>query len=162
MAEPLRVAERQDLTLATIMTRRGIDPAAIGDALGIGTAGGPAWSSGGGMELIGTGPGHWLAIGGTADLAERLSGIASVSDQSGAYVVLRFSGSGARTLLQRGVAIDLDPSVFAPGSAATTLIAHIGVILWQVDAAPTFDVAIFRSYATSFRQWLSLTSASLP
>jgi methylglutamate dehydrogenase subunit D len=41
------------------------------------------------------------------------------------------------------------------------VIAHIGVILWQLDDAPTFEVATFRSYAFSFRRWLDATAAAL-
>ena len=91
----------------------------------------------------------------------RLSGLASLSDQSSAYAVFRLSGLGARTLLQRGVSIDLDPAAFSPGSAATSVISHIGVIFWQLDNAPTYEVAVFRSLARSFRHWLDSVAATL-
>ena len=94
-------------------------------------------------------------------LAEPLTGLASVSDQSSAYVVQRLSGSGARTLLQRGLAIDLNHETFRAGSVASTAIAHIGVNLWQVDDQPTYDVAIARSYAGSFRHWFDQATAAL-
>jgi methylglutamate dehydrogenase subunit D len=55
----------------------------------------------------------------------------------------------------------LHPTVFRPDSVATTVIAHIGVIFWQLDDAPTFEVATFRSYAFSFRRWLDATAAAL-
>ena len=140
MAEPFTVTERTGLTLASVMARKGADHAAI-----IASAGFP---------MIPTGPGTWLAVAEQSqdDLPARLAGLASVSDQSGGYVVLRFAGPAARALLQKGVAIDLDPSAFGPGSAAVTVIAHIGVILWRADDG--YDVAIFRSFAGSFRHWI--------
>jgi methylglutamate dehydrogenase subunit D len=166
VAEPLLIHVRDGLGLATVMARKGRDAAAVGAALRLAAPESPAYARGEGVGLVGTGPGMWLAIGEGAEsdwaesLAERLQGIASVSDQSGAYIVFRLAGPGARALLQQGIAIDLDPAVFGPGAAATSVIAHIGVILWSVDAE-TFDVAIFRSYAASFRHWIEATAAPL-
>lgn len=167
MAETLEITERTDLALATIMARKGVDAAAIGAQLGLTPLDGPRAVRVGAMTLVGTGPGAWLAIAedgpaGCAEwLRERLAGLASISEQSAGYQVLRMRGSGARTLLQRGAFIDLDPTAFGPAAAATTVIAHIGVILWAVDDAPTFDVALFRSFAGSFRDWIAAASAGL-
>ena len=94
-------------------------------------------------------------------MQERLPGLAPVSDQSSSYVVTRLSGPDARRLLRRGLSIDLHPDAFVPGSAATSVIAHIGVIVWQVDDAPTYDLAVFRSLHASLRHWIEITAASL-
>jgi len=154
------LTERLGLGLATVMARKGVDPTAIGAVIGLDPPAGPGRASQGDLTLIGVGPGVWLALSEvpTSDwpeaLERRLEGLCAVSDQSGAYVVFRFEGPRARALLQRGAAIDLHPDVFTPGSAATTVIAHIGVILWRIDATSAFDVAVFRSYASSFRHWI--------
>ncbi len=165
MAEPFTITEHTNLALATIMARKGVDPAAIEAALAD-------------TQLIPTGPGTWLAVSycdpppypgegrgpvPTPDLdpglrRDTLKDLASVSDQSGGYIVYRFSGPAARTLLQRGAFIDLHPSVFGPGSSAVTVIAHIGVILWQADDDTSFDVALFRSFAGSFRHWVEASA----
>jgi sarcosine oxidase gamma subunit len=34
------------------------------------------------------------------------------------------------------------------------MVAHINVHLWQSDAAPTYDFAVFRSFTASFCEWL--------
>jgi methylglutamate dehydrogenase subunit D len=170
VADPLALARhhRDGLAIAAIMARKGIDAAAIGAALDLTLSDGPMLSRGSDMMLVGTGPGCWLAIAEgaapdfAATLATRLSGLASISDQSSGYSVKRIAGDGARRLLQRGAAIDLHPSVFAAGSVATTVIAHIGVILWQVDDAPTYDIATFRSFAGSFDHWLEQATDALP
>jgi len=153
--------------IATIMGRKGIDPEAIGFVIGVSPPKGPMRVEGDRLVLIGTGPDTWLALietpepGWSSKLADKLVGLASVSDQSGSYVLLRIAGDDARRVLQRGAFIDLHPSVFRRASVATTLIAHIGVIFWQLDDAPTFEVATFRSYAFSFRKWLDATAATL-
>ena len=49
------------------------------------------------------------------DLAERLKGLASISDQSGGRTVIRISGPRARDVLAKGLPIDLDPRGFPLG-----------------------------------------------
>ncbi len=167
MADALTVTRHDGLGLAAVMARKAGTPAAIGAALGFAPPAGPHWTSGGGLTLLGTGPGSWLALADDASpdwadqLRDRLGPLASVSDQSSGYLVFRLSGAAARTMLQRGAAIDFHPSSFAPGRVATTVIAHIGVIIRQVDDTPSYDIALFRSYAASFRHWVDATLAAL-
>ena len=155
------ISERHGLGLATIMARNNVGASAIGNALGLGMVEGPVLTGDDGLRLAGTGPDMWLAMRNdppadwAASLAAKLNGIASVSDQSGGYAIFQFRGSDARELLQRGAFIDLHPSAFGSRSVATTVIAHIGVILWQCDDDPTFEVAVFRSFAASFRDWIA-------
>ncbi|MBY0305514.1 MAG: sarcosine oxidase subunit gamma [Sphingomonas sp.] len=168
MAERVTVTERTGLGIATVMQRQGASAPALSATIGCPLPEGPRRTTMGPLSMIGTGPGSWLAMmdDAPADWAEtlqpRLAGLASVSDQSGGYLVHRFAGAGASGLLQRGVAIDLHPAAFPTGSVAATVIAHIGVILWRVDYDPSFDVAIFRSYADSFRHWIGATQSGLP
>lgn len=167
MADRVVIEQRSGFGLATVMARKGVAPAAIGAALGVDLRDGPYCSTGAGIVLLGTGPGSWLAYADVAPadwaagLRERLSALASVSDQSGGYAIFRLSGLGARTVLQRGAAIDFRPAAFAVGAVATTMIAHIGVVIRQVDEAPTYDILLFRSFAGSFRHWLDMTIGGL-
>lgn len=167
MPDSLTVEPRDRLGIASVMARKGIEAVAIGAKLDIAMPDRPRAIITGGRTIVGTGPGTWLVIeedatpGFAETLQQVLAGLAGVSDQSSGYAVLRFSGPGARTLLRRGAAIDFHPEAFAPGSAATTVIAHTGVILWQVDDRPSYDVATFRSYAYSFRHWVDETAAAL-
>lgn len=169
MADPLALSRhgREGLAIAAVMARKEVGAEAIGAALNLTLADGPVLSRGPDMVLIGTGPGCWLAIADVAApdfaaaLAARLTGLASITDQSSGYTITRIAGEAARHLLQRGVSIDLHPTAFSAGSAATTVIAHIGVILWQVDDAPTYDIATFRSFAGSFNHWLDRATMAL-
>ncbi len=167
MAKPVVVEERIGFGLATVMARKGVEPAAIGAALRVDLRDGPTCSTCDGIVLLGTGPGSWLAHSDAAPaewaagLRDRLGPLASVSDQSGGYAIFRLSGRDARTVLQRGASIDFHPAAFGPGAVATTVIAHIGVVIRQVDDAPTYDILLFRSFAGSFRHWLDTTIEGL-
>ena len=118
------------------------------------------------VSFVGYGPGQWLAVSESlanealaGDLAQRLGDLASISDQSGGRTVLRLSGPRARDVLAKGLPIDLHPRAFGPGSAATSTISLMGVQLWQVDDAPTYDIALFRSLSASFWRWLTASAA---
>lgn len=167
MLDHVTVEPRTRLGIASVMGRKGVDAAAIGAQIGLALPTGPRAIGQGKRTAIGTGPGAWLLVEEEANsdfavaLQEGLVGLASVSDQSSGYCVMRLVGGSARRLLQRGASIDFHPDSFGPGAAAATVIAHIGAIIWQVDDRPAYDIAIFRSYVESFNYWLSETSAAL-
>ncbi len=167
MADNLFFERLEGFGLTTVMARKNITAASLATALGIMPPAGPTCSKAGDMTFIGTGPDSWLAFREngtnrwTEELRTKLDGLASVSDQSSGYVVYRLTGKQARPLLQRGAFIDFHPDVFLSGSVASTVIAHINVILWQVDDRPTYHIALFRSFAASFEHWLYETAQSL-
>lgn len=115
--------------------------------------------------LVWSGPGQWLLVTKDRalirDISRDLEGIAAVSDQSDARAVLRLTGPRIRNALAKGCLIDLHPRRFGPGDTAQTAIAHIGVQIWQIDDAPIYDIAVFRSMAASFWTWLTEASAEL-
>jgi len=165
----LRIAERTNFGLATLAVRRGHGAAlrsAVETAYGIALPTGSTVAEGSTLAIIGTGPGQWLAVSGALvggaladDLERQLAGLASVVDQSDGRAVIRISGAAARDVLAKGLPIDLHPSVFGPGSAATSIIALMGVTLWQTNDVPTYDIAVFRSLAGSFFGWLTSSAA---
>ena len=79
-------------------------------------------------------------------------------DQSSAYSLLQITGADARRLLQKGVPVDL--SALAPGAVVVSVIAHVGVIVHQIGPE-SFHLAIFRSFAGGFRDWLDASIAAL-
>src|SRR6185312_3255620 len=125
----------------------------------------------GSIAFAGTGPGAWLASreNGHETFAAFLSGIigdlAAVADQSDGYGVLRLSGARVTAILSKLVPLDLDARAFKPGHVATTVAAHVGVVLWRLDSSdcplPCFEVAVRRSVTGSFWDAL-LTSAMSP
>ena len=140
--------------LASVIARRG----RIADATAIAALGAN------GIAFLSSGPGHWLALSeshATEALATIFGDTASVCDQTGSRVRFEVAGARSRELLGKGVGVDLHPTRFAVGQVAVTSIAHMGAMLWRVDAAPTFHLLVPRSYAESFRSWLRTAAASL-
>jgi len=161
----LHIEEHRDIGLATVMALVGQYDALserARAAFGVVPPDGSSRAAHDGVAFIGTGPGTWLAASENpsgdfaAELARTFDGVATVSDQSSGYAVLRIGGARARSVLQSGVPLDLHPQAFAHDACAVTIIAHIGVILWQIDGE-TFEIAFFRSMADSFAHWLGVT-----
>jgi methylglutamate dehydrogenase subunit D len=123
-----------------------------------------------GLSFIWAGPGRWLAamdLGRSRQpaamleptLRDALSGLASVTSQTDGRCVFRLSGPNARDVLAKGIPIDIDPRAFRPGDTALTLVGHIAVHFWQIDLSPAFELAVPRSFAASFCEWLFAASA---
>ncbi len=87
-------------------------------------------------------------------LREVIGDLASISDQSDAYAILRLAGTQLRDTLAKIVAIDLHPRAFGPGAVASTMASQIGATLWRLeddaDGSPVFEIAVPRSLAQSF------------
>ena len=165
----LAVCERTDLALASVIARRGAEralAAKVAEAFGLALPMIPRRSEAAGIAFVWAGPGHWLATAEgepghrfEARLRTALVGLASVSDQSDGRATLHIAGPCARETLAKSLPVDLDPSVMQPGGALVSVIAHIGVHLWQLDALPTYECAVSRSYAHSFWHWLEASAA---
>ena len=168
MVDTLTVQELEGFGLAAVMARRGADRDRLAKSLGVTQLPDRArFAKGEQIRLLGTGPGTWLALAETAPpdwaggVMTSLAGQASVSDQSAAYRLFRLRGGGAQTMLQRGLYVDLEPTVFPPGSVAVAGLARMGVVLWR-PAPDIFDLAVFRSYAASLTAWMEAVAADLP
>ncbi len=165
----LVIDERTDLALATVMARRGKEQElirAVATIYGLDLPGGPRVASNAGVSFAGIGVHQWLAAaespaeaGFISRLREQLARLASVADQSDGRVVLRLSGDRIREVLAKGVPVDLHPRNFRTGDVASTLVAHIGVQIQQLDDRPTFQLMAFRSLAGSLGSWLTKSAA---
>jgi heterotetrameric sarcosine oxidase gamma subunit len=116
------------------------------------------------LTLLGTGPRTWLAMRRRGkplapELARELEETAAVTDQSDSYAVLRLSGPMIRATFEKGLGVDLHPRAFEVGDVAVTTCSHIGVVVWQTDEAPTYELAVLRSYAGSLWHWLAESAA---
>jgi len=157
------ISDRDGLGIATILARKGRIAALaqrMREQFSIELPQGPHRTAAGHLALAGTGPGAWLATssrGGNAfaqTLRETIGEVASVSDQSDGYAVLRLSGPKVRDTLLKLVPVDVHPRTFKVGNVASTVASHMGVTLWRLedgnDGASMFEIAIFRSLAASF------------
>jgi methylglutamate dehydrogenase subunit D len=166
MREPaIRVEGRENLTLATVISRKGRERDVheiLWAFAGIAPPTTPKISHGT-CDLVWSGPGQWLLVTEEADalaqLTVRLAGQAAVSDQSSSRAVIRVSGPRVRDVLAKGCMIDLHPRAFSPGDAAMTAIALISVQIWQLDDKPTYDLLVPRSMAASFWSWFGASAA---
>lgn len=88
---------------------------------------------------------------------------AVVTEIGHSRTVVRVAGAGARTLLNRGLPVDLDAAVFPVDSFAQSVIQHIPVLVHRVglDREGDFEVYVPRDYAVSFWEWLTGAAQSL-
>jgi len=162
-AQGVTARQLPGLAAATLAAPRGkaADLAQRFAAAGLALADAPRAVSGAGLTAIGTAPGRWFvtAEGMTgAALVARVRSIAGqdapLTDQSDANIILEVAGPSSRATLAKGLALDLDPAAFGPGDAATTVVSPVGITLWQGDEAPTYRLAVARSFAPAFLRWL--------
>jgi sarcosine oxidase subunit gamma len=88
------------------------------------------------------------------ELKAKLTGLASVSDQSHGRVIIRLTGPKARAILAKGTPVDLHPDAFPVAKSALTQMAHVGVHLTRV-AEDSYDLSVFRGFAESFWEWIT-------
>lgn len=165
---PVSLKERRGLKLCVIAALTGEGPVVEKTSrkiTGVELPRGPKRVVAKGLALIGTAAGQWLAVAEDDSsrqmldaLAKQLGGHAAITEQSDSKVVIRISGTRAREALAKGCSLDLHPRVFKPGDAATTTVALIDCQLWQVDDAPSYDLAVPSSFAESFWSWLTASA----
>lgn len=110
----------------------------------------------------------WLA-GRTHDLrlqrleADAYGSEAVVTELGHSRTVLRLSGGAARTLLNRGLPVDLDDAAFPVDAFAQSAIHRVPVLVHRVDDAHecTLDTYIPREYSVTFWEWLVEHAGSL-
>jgi methylglutamate dehydrogenase subunit D len=166
----LTIEARDDLSMVSIAAAKGkVDDvrAALREKYGVELPAVPERIAGKDVAFVWSGPDQWMAMAerGASDrdleteLKPLLANIAAVVDQSDGRAVVRISGPRARDVLAKGVPIDLHPRAFKSNGVAITHASHIGIILWQLDAVPTYEIAMFRSFADSFTSWLMHSAA---
>jgi sarcosine oxidase subunit gamma len=160
------------LGLATVAVRKGrlsALSARLGERYGIELPRGHYRTEARGIAFAGTGPEVWLVTqenGGNdfaASLRTEIGALASVSDQSDGYAVLRLAGPKLIQTLAKLVPLDLHPRAFPSGDIASTMASHMGLTLWRLqdrpDGSPVFEIAVFRSLARDFWHALSESAA---
>ncbi|MGA2792755.1 MAG: sarcosine oxidase subunit gamma family protein, partial [Roseiarcus sp.] len=127
--------------------------ACVGPAFGAAAALEPLRSlTAGPRSALWMGPDEWLliaedlepALGARleAALAPTAHALVDVSHRQGA---IELSGRGAARLLNAGVPLDLDSSVFPVGMVARTLLTKVEIVLWR-RAPEVFHIEFSRSF----------------
>ena len=162
-AAGVKLVELTGFDLTQVMARRGRWEETVAAAqafFGVAAPDIPLAVTGSDATLIWSGPHQFLALwpaGYDADSQERLAGafagVASLSEQSDGRAMIRISGPRARDTLAKICSLDLHPSVFPVGAAATTSIDHTAVNLWRgaddAEGNAVFDMLVFSTFAGS-------------
>jgi sarcosine oxidase subunit gamma len=113
--------------------------------------------------ILWLGPDEFLLVGpegtdATVDLAAALGGEpGAVVDLSANRTTLELSGPSARLVLEKGCHADLHPRAFGPGTAITTQLGPVPVLLWQTaeqDGGPVYRIMPRASFADYTARWL--------
>jgi sarcosine oxidase subunit gamma len=118
----------------------------------------------GDTRLYRLGPARYLWAASSGELMQRVAreldpAAGCLTVLSGARVRLLVEGPAAAQLLQRGMALDLHPSVFAVGHFAQTALDHVPVLL-ERTAELRYALQVPTTWAVSVWDWLS--DAALP
>ena len=157
----VRIGPETGLALATVSARDGHGDAlrnAVRAAFGTELPDQPRVAHGSDeIAFVWAGSESWLALRRGDDLEPMLRGTlgihATVTDQSDGRTVLRVEGPRARDLLAKDLPIALHPRAFGVDDVALTHAAHVGVHVWQLDDAPSFNLAVLSGYARSMLAW---------
>jgi sarcosine oxidase subunit gamma len=162
----MNITKRDTLAIARLAARKGraADLArAVRERFAIELPDGPRRVQSADLAFIGIGVNTWLATSEreldtfAASLRDALDAAATVSDQIGAFEVMRLSGQHVCEVLAKFVALDLHPLKFPTGSAAVTLAGHTPVTLWRLE--DSFELAVPRSYSPDFQHLLAASAA---
>ncbi len=105
-------------------------------------------------QIVWMGHNQWMVVGPLADTSPPAA--VHTIPKSDARTIFTMPSDVGLHLMSYGSAVDFDPLVFKPGYAAPTKIAHFAGLVWYPPASSrNINVAVFRSYAESFNQWLA-------
>jgi sarcosine oxidase subunit gamma len=111
-------------------------------------------------RILVLGPDEWLVVSDEepGTVVEAVDGAvgdahAAVVDVSASRTILELAGSAARAVLEKGCPVDLHPRAFRPGTAVTTTLARIPLILWQVRP-DAYWLLPRSSFADHVARWL--------
>ena len=164
----VRIRELPFRAMIGVRAEPGSDACAqAGDALGLQlplSVGMTATSTGGDGQEVRTalwlGPDEWL-VDSAEDPSSLLAEVeqalpdrsARLVDLSANRTTVELSGPSARRVLEKGCPVDLHRSAFGPGSAVSTNLAHVPVVLWQTGDQ-TYRLLARSSYAAYLGRWL--------
>ncbi|CUX83234.1 MAG: sarcosine oxidase, subunit gamma [Roseibaca calidilacus] len=162
----ITIAENPDVALASVAARRGQSaPCAAALAAWLDApAPGIAEHSGTHMAAFWLGPDMWMLEapfatreGMAQDLAQRLKGMASVTEQTDAWARFDLSGDGLADMLARLTNLDL--ATLPQRFARRTVMEHVGCYLLRRDAG--YSIYGPRSSAGSLHHALRLAAGAL-
>jgi len=115
--------------------------------------------------IMPTGPDRWLVEADNPNLETDLRGLidaakGAVTGLTHARVVVTISGEKAEWVLSSGVPLDFHIGAFAVGEIQVSHHHEIGLTVHRIGEQE-FDLYVFTSYARSFWQWITTSSAEV-
>jgi heterotetrameric sarcosine oxidase gamma subunit len=108
----------------------------------------------GGRAVMRTGPAQlWFVGPEKDDLDAVLRPFAAVTSLTNSRTRIRLEGNPARPVLAKGIALDFDPEVFAPGHFAQTGVHHMPLLIHCLEEN-AFHLYVMRTFALSLWEWL--------
>lgn len=105
-----------------------------------------------------------LRVGNATAVAGILGAIAArggrAVDVSHAWQPIAIDGPAARSLLERGIDLDLAPDHLPPGHGVATLCARVPVLV-RAEAAGSYTLFVATSYADWLTHWLETARAGM-
>lgn len=164
----VEMEEAAGRSLVSIAARLGAETALrrkLREAFGIDLPGPGRLAVGHQIAFAWMGRGQWMADAAEdavpaleAELAAAAGGTASLTDQSDAWVRLRLSGRNVRAALGRLCMLDLDDERFPHGSAARTVVEHLGAVILHPEPG-IYELWSARSSARSFADAIRAASS---
>jgi sarcosine oxidase subunit gamma len=119
-------------------------------------------SSNGERQILWLGPNEWWVTakdGEAAALVEALRAAfagqhATACDVSESRAIIALKGANARSVLMRGVSLDLHPKAFAAGQCAQTGLSRCNVLLHLVEDSGHFEIYVLKSFSDYLWRWL--------
>ena len=108
-----------------------------------------------GRTIFRTAPLQFLLVGKEDDdLAQSLAGKCVITPLSHSRTRMFVEGEAARSVLAKGIAIDLNETAFKPGMFAITGLHHTPVLLHCVSLQ-RFELYAMRTFAVDIWEWLT-------
>jgi sarcosine oxidase subunit gamma len=86
----------------------------------------------------------------------------AVTDISDQYAMMNLAGSASREVLASGCPLDFHSTVFKTGMCAQSHFLRTGIMVWQLDGAPRYEILVQRSAADYLWRALAASIAALP
>ena len=111
-------------------------------------------------SILWTGPDRYLIISKDYEVIDALSGMSdehgALQEMSSARTVIRIQGEPCRSMMAKGLTVDLGSDAFQTGQIIlSSFDHHYPAIIHNVDSdSNSFDIYVTRSFALSFWHWL--------
>ena len=157
------ITERTDVCLCSMLARKGAEAALterVREVFGVALPLEPRYTGTAPVAFAWAGPSQWLALGEGPSRPFELQLRSSLADVASCYGSIGRSNYHTDRWSTRprhackGCSHRSASERLSAGRYGGYVIAYIGVHFWQIDSAPTYEFAMFRSFAISFWEWL--------